>query len=123
MDFEEMVKMYEEMDDAEFVKQIGEDKAVFRGKNGNQFIRLVDGTPLVREFGDYVEVKGKLTDEKKAAARKEVIDKISEELHRLADAHPEWLFIEKEFDDFCTVGFKFAVQQPGENKPIIISAE
>ncbi|MBR2408924.1 MAG: hypothetical protein IKB07_08210 [Lachnospiraceae bacterium] len=123
MNFEEMVKAYEEMDGAEFVKKLGDDKALFKDKSGRQFIRLIDGTPLVRQFGDYVEVKGEFTDEKKAAARKEVINKICEELHRLAELHPEWMFIEKEFDGFCTVGFKFAVQQPGENKPITIAAE
>lgn len=123
MNFEEMVKAYEEMDNAEFVKKLGENKAVFKDKSGRQFIRLIDGTPLVRQFGDYVEVKGEFTDEKKTSARKEVIDKICEELHRLAELHPEWMFIENEFNGIHTVGFKFSVQHPTETKPVTVQAE
>jgi hypothetical protein len=117
-EFEKMIKLEEYTEkrvaEAELVKVIDEEKgiAMMRGKDGVPFYMSTKGGPKQRTFGDFVEVKGEMTEGKRAIARAEVIENICAGIRLLADEHPEWMFIEKGSEVYHTVACKIVIPEP-----------
>ena len=79
-------------------KLIREDKArgiaVYQRKNGATYIENI-AKPQGSFWGDFVEVKGDLTEEKLAKAKEDVLEKLIEGIKDAANRYPESFFLIK----------------------------
>lgn len=94
-------------------KLISENKekgiALYQRKNGATYIERLGEKPQGVIVGDFVEVEGELTDEKLAEAKKAVLNKLFDEIRKVAEEYSEDFFIvkTKEKEEANPFGFKY----------------
>lgn len=106
---EEQEKMLSE---AKVVKEEG-DRQFLKVKGGGLCVRLKDTKPD-QCFGDYVKLPLNPTEEDIQKAREELIENMAELIRVVATEKPEWVFIEKDFEDCHTVGCKIVFPAIGK---------